>query len=297
MRILHLDSGREMRGGQWQALYLMDGLRCAGHECVLLSPRNSPLAQRALAAGVQIGILRPLTIVRAARASDLVHAHCGRSHTLASVLVRRPVVVSRRVAFLSAPSLRSKFQYSRAAHYIAVSEYVRRLLIDRGLRPDRVTVIHDAVPLPDRASQRDGDLVALDSSDPLKGGELLRSIAQQIPVRLSSDLPSDLSHARVFLYVTESEGLGSAALLAMSYGVPVVASDVEGLREVVVDGATGLLVPNTAPGILAGVRTLLEDHELAARMGMAGRQRVEQKFSLARLISETIEVYKKALTC
>jgi len=46
-RILHLDSGREMRGGQWQALRLIEGLRRQGADCTLLAPRGAPLFLKA----------------------------------------------------------------------------------------------------------------------------------------------------------------------------------------------------------------------------------------------------------
>ena len=46
MRILHLDSGREMRGGQWQALRLMEGLAAAGVDQTLLARAGSPLFKR-----------------------------------------------------------------------------------------------------------------------------------------------------------------------------------------------------------------------------------------------------------
>ena len=54
-------------------------------------------------------------------------------------------------------------------------------------------------------------------ADPLKGSELLRSACQLAGIRmlLSTDLPADLSKADVFVYLSESEGLGSATLLAM----------------------------------------------------------------------------------
>ena len=45
MRILHLDSGREMRGGQWQVLRLLEGLRAAGHDVTLLARAGAPLAE------------------------------------------------------------------------------------------------------------------------------------------------------------------------------------------------------------------------------------------------------------
>ena len=51
MRILHLDAGREMRGGQWQVLRLIEGLAGAGHENLLLARRGSPLFDAAGGAG------------------------------------------------------------------------------------------------------------------------------------------------------------------------------------------------------------------------------------------------------
>lgn len=51
MRVLHIDSGREMRGGQWQALYLMVGQKTLGWEPVLLAPGASPLARKRRSAG------------------------------------------------------------------------------------------------------------------------------------------------------------------------------------------------------------------------------------------------------
>ena len=70
----------------------------------------------------------------------------------------------------------------------------------------------------------------------------------------SSDLERDLPHASVFVYITRSEGLGSAALLAMARGVPVVASRVGGLPEIVEDGVNGMLVPNDPEAIACGDR-------------------------------------------
>ena len=64
------------------------------------------------------------------------------------------------------------------------------------------------------------------------------------PVVFSADLESDLLHAAAFLYITRSEGLGSAALLAMAMGIPVVASRQGGLTEVFEDERSGLFVQN-----------------------------------------------------
>src|SRR5215469_14267197 len=106
MRVLHLDAGREMRGGQWQVLRLMEGLAAAGVDSTLLARRGAPLYQTARARGWRVepwGFTRAL---RQAGSCDLVHAHDARSHSLA-LFGRAPLVVARRVAF----PLRSRWKY------------------------------------------------------------------------------------------------------------------------------------------------------------------------------------------
>ena len=74
-------------------------------------------------------------------------------------------------------------------------------------------------------------MVALSLEDPAKGRDLVEraAVAAGVPIVLSQDLNADLQNASLFLYISRSEGLGSAALLAMSLGVPVIASRVGGL--------------------------------------------------------------------
>src|SRR5450631_2768072 len=120
MRILHIDSGREMRGGQWQVLYLLRGLRSLGHQVKLLARRESPLLKAATEEGLEA---RPigLSALVSGLDMDLVHAHDARSHTLGLLMAGPALVVSRRVAF----PVRSQFKYRRKAHYIAVSRFVK----------------------------------------------------------------------------------------------------------------------------------------------------------------------------
>ena len=99
MRILHLDAGREMRGGQWQVLRLIEGLAGAGVESTLLARAGAPLAVAARERGWRV---EPLGLARAAllaRRHDLVHAHDARTHTLGVIARGAPLVVARRVAF------------------------------------------------------------------------------------------------------------------------------------------------------------------------------------------------------
>ncbi|MBE0477485.1 MAG: glycosyltransferase family 4 protein [Coriobacteriia bacterium] len=93
-----------------------------------------------------------------------------------------------------------------------------------------------------------------------------------------------------------SEGLGHSAMEGMALGVPVVASRVGGLPEVVEDGVTGLLVPPSDPNALAGaILTLLADPERARRMGEAGRVRAAERSSSARLVKAHLDLYRRLL--
>ena len=92
------------------------------------------------------------------------------------------------------------------------------------------------------------------------------------------------------------EGLPNSLLEAMAAGLPVVASAVGGVPEQVVPGQTGLLVPPGDPQALAGaLNRLLEDQQQAARMGCAGRARVERDFSLAEMVRRTEQLYAALL--
>jgi glycosyltransferase involved in cell wall biosynthesis len=83
---------------------------------------------------------------------------------------------------------------------------------------------------------------------------------------------------------------------AMALGIPVVATDVGGTREIVEHGRTGLLVPaGDAAALAEAVLQLLNDPESARRMAQAGRARVEQEFDRKRLYETTVAEYRSAL--
>jgi len=89
------------------------------------------------------------------------------------------------------------------------------------------------------------------------------------------------------------EGLGSGVLAAMAAGVPVVASNVGGLPEVVESGKTGFLVSDG--DFLTPVRRLLDDAALAAQMSQAARVRVQQDFSVEGMVMKTVAAYHEVL--
>src|ERR1700726_2516582 len=147
MRILHIDAGAEMRGGQWQVLRLIEGLRAAGHASDLLARAGSPLFREAERRGIGVHPLSLLAVARRSRAADITHAHDARSHTIAILAGGARVVVSRRVAFPIQRNLVSRWKYRRASHYVAVSTFVEGVLLAAGIPPTRITVVYDGVPM------------------------------------------------------------------------------------------------------------------------------------------------------
>jgi glycosyltransferase involved in cell wall biosynthesis len=99
----------------------------------------------------------------------------------------------------------------------------------------------------------------------------------------------------MFVYITRSEGLGSAALLAMTMGIPVIASRIGGLAEVFEDGISGLYTDNDPEGIASAMTELSRNRDLAAGIIAAAKIRVADKFSIGRLIDGTLASYEKAL--
>jgi glycosyltransferase involved in cell wall biosynthesis len=161
---------------------------------------------------------------------------------------------------------------------------------------ERIAVVYDGVPVLDLA-QGNQVISPAAGGDPQKGEPLARESARLagVDLKLSTDLEQDLRQAAVFVYITHSEGLGSGVLLAMAAGLPVVASNVGGLPEVVRHGENGLLVENQPQAIADAIRRLLDDPAFARRLGAAARTAVIEQFSVDHMVRRTMEVYRQVL--
>ena len=252
---------------------------------------------------------------RAASDADLVHAHWLPS-ALAARLTGKPHVVqvwgtdlelARRVPAVAGPELR------RARLVIAAS---RALAMEaRKLGARRVRVIPSGVEIPDAVAEPDEPPHVLFAGrlSPEKGVlELLEAtrglplvvvgdgpLRDRVPGALGFVPPRELAsyyeRAAVVAVPSRREGYGIVAREAMAYGRPVVATDVGGLTDAVVDGETGLLVPPRDPQALrAALERLLADAELRRRLGAAARERARRAFSWEAATDATLAAYRDA---
>ena len=111
-----------------------------------------------------------------------------------------------------------------------------------------------------------------------------------------TDVPVQLREFDLFVLPSLWEGLPYALLEAMAAGVPVVSTDVDGVREVISDGTEGALVPSgNSRALAAAVIELVADDARRARLGARGAETVRQRFSLEAMIEQTVGVYSRAL--
>ncbi len=247
-------------------------------------PAASRLLERAREAGLSAGPLTPGSLFRLSRQVDLVHCHDARAHSYAAAISGAPLVVSRRVGFPVRTGPASRWKYRRAFRFLAVSNYVSGKLRQAGVPEEKIRVVYDGVDLDgvaEPAAVRDR-IVAPATEDPRKGSRLVREAAHLAGVEIdfSGELNAVLGRARLFVYITQEEGLGSALLLAMAAGAPVIASRVGGIPEIVRHEETGLLVENRPDEVALAIRRLLDDEALARGLARSGRRMVEAGFTI-----------------
>ncbi len=176
---------------------------------------------------------------------------------------------------------------------------VRVILIARMIREKGVADFVDAARLL-REQKIAAEFVLVGAPDPgnpntVTAAELRRWEAEGLVTWLGArkDIAALLRGAHIACQPSSyREGLPKSALEAMAAGKPLVATDIPGCREAVVDGVTGLLVPPRNPAALAAaLRQLIEAPQLRATMGAAARLRAEQYFADAIICRQTLLVY------
>jgi glycosyltransferase involved in cell wall biosynthesis len=110
------------------------------------------------------------------------------------------------------------------------------------------------------------------------------------------DIPQLIKIFDLFVISSAIEGICGTLLEAMAGGCPIVTTDAGGIRELVIDGQTGIVVRIRDPAALAaGMVRLAKDPELAGRMVAAGRERAARHFTIDALTQKTLAVYYRVL--
>jgi glycosyltransferase involved in cell wall biosynthesis len=111
-----------------------------------------------------------------------------------------------------------------------------------------------------------------------------------------TDVPSLMRAANLFVLPSLWEGLPNVVLEAMAAGVPVVASRVEGISDLLTDDRTGLVVPpNSAPDLIAAIGRILADPQHAHQMGHSAQQYVRTEFAWDGIVEKYVSVYGQFL--
>ena len=168
MRPLLVDLGRDFRGGQHQALLLLEGLLARGHAPELMAVRDFPLARRAKDAGISVHGVAPgcRRIAATMQIRHLIHSnkvdlvHANEPHALSAAWLACahravPVIAARRIAIPLSPSFFPRARYRAAARIVAVSRFVAQSVIASGLPTGCVEVIYDGVEIPAALSAAD----------------------------------------------------------------------------------------------------------------------------------------------
>lgn len=171
-------------------------------------------------------------------------------------------------------------------------EAIRALALIRSRRPTQLLLVGEAKF---RGGQARFDTYAYRNS--------LRRIVQDLGLDGAvhflgerRDIPEILRALDLLLMPSWEEPFGNVALEAMAMEIPVVASDVGGLVEIVRPGEDGLLLPPKQPEAwAAAIEELLAQTHLRARMGRNGRQRVEMEFDGSRYLGQVLAYYHAAV--
>jgi len=267
--------------------------------------------------------LLALRVRRVVREADLVHTHLVHADVYGAFGARRLVSTKHNDDPFRAGAFRfvERALAHKAARVIAITQALAEFQVQRvGLPRHKVEVIHyglDELPRawgenpPDpvppgarvllcvcRLERQKGVDVAIRALEEIPDAYLVvlgegpqRAELEQLagervymPGRVP-DVAAWLRRADVFVHPVRWEGFGLAVLEAMLAGVPVVASDVSSLPELV--GDTGILVPPDDPSALA-------DAVNRAGSGERGRERARTEFSVAKMVERTLAVYDSA---
>lgn len=270
------------------------------------------------------GLMATARLARWASEADIVHTHLwagdfwGRS---AALLARRPVITTEHNTRGDTPARRRIWTAMAplSDRIVCVSQAASQTLQQSGVSSSRLTVIENGIDLerfsPGRL-QKERHILAVGRLTRQKGFDVLIDALRGVQARTTilgegeeraglesraaglsitlpgwtADIRPHLAQASVLVIPSRWEGFGLIAAEAMASGVPVVASRVDGLIEVV--GDAGVLVPpEDADALRVALTQLLGDHELRERLRQKGLERAS-RFSIQRTVAAYEALYR-----
>ncbi|WP_310489039.1 glycosyltransferase family 4 protein [Chamaesiphon sp. VAR_69_metabat_338] len=110
------------------------------------------------------------------------------------------------------------------------------------------------------------------------------------------DVPELLANSQIFVLSTHYEGAPISILEAMRCGLPIIATNVNGIPEQVADGETGLLVPHQdVDALTAAIANLIKNPDLRQQMGVAGKHKFAKEFTVEQMAEKTELLYRSCL--
>ena len=186
MKVVHIETGRHLYGGALQVCYLMEGLAGHGVANLLVCSRGSAIAKTAsgYATVIELPIAGDLDLMFPFRLAmvlrryhpDIVHVHSRRGADLwsgiSASLCRIPSVLTRRVDNQEWPPF-ARLKYESYDRVVTISEGIRRVLLNEGVNPEKVSCIHSVVRTEDYQLQSDrawfADQFGVQADAPLVG--------------------------------------------------------------------------------------------------------------------------------
>jgi glycosyltransferase involved in cell wall biosynthesis len=214
----------------------------------------------------------------------------------------------------------------RTSKYIAVSQYLKNRLEKEGIPSHKITVVYNGVDfLPESHSTGSANKIVIGSVGRLhttKGFDLLISAMDKLPKHVylkiwgegdqrlqlenlikqkslndrvglmgfTKEISDVYDQIDIYVQPSRMEGFGLALVEAMSQGLPVVATPVGALPEIVTHGVTGLLAKeNTSEAIAKEIKVLVDDKQLASQLGTSAAKEVRERFSMDSFVKKLAE--------
>ena len=330
MRILQVNSAVTLGGAERHVLDLTHALRALGHEVIVAGRRGSPVApQLELPFYNSADIYSAYRLRRFLKANrfDIVHMHVARDYpVVAAAMARLPapkLVATRHLLY----PIRVQPFYKRVDGWIAPTAQIQKSLAS--LRPKRSKVIPNWVDLEEfvyrpHALHRPINLAVLGQVSPHKGhddavaalrilgsdyrlliaGEGARSYLRTLNTHTQGmaveflgrvDPRTLFETADILLAPSWEEPFGIVLLEAMACGIPVIATNGGGPREIIRGDIDGVLVPAKNPQALAAAVRKLSNDDNRVSIAQNARRRVETEFDERKIVPAVEGFYKEVL--